>query len=237
MGFPREELEHRQERARVLMHAARLDALVVSSPPNWRYFTDLDLMLSVTPSRPVFFVLPLAGDPVVVVPALFAPEVAELPYRHHLEAWPSPRPHDEGVALLAQVLSALPGRFGLVGFELGTEMRLGMPTLDYLQLRQGCSACSFVDASPLLWTLRSVKSPAELERIARAARLTGEALRPGHLTDAVGQTETEVARAFKVRALRAGLDEVGYLALGSGPGGYGSITRPAGKRVLQGATC
>ncbi len=65
------------------------------------------------------------------------------------------------------------------------------------------------------------------------ARLVGEALGPGHFAHLVGRPETEVARAFKVRALQAGVDQIGYLALGSGPGGYDSITRPPGERVLR----
>lgn len=109
MGFAAEELERHHARARELMHQAALDALVVSSPPNWRYFTDLDLILLVAPSRPVFFVLPLSGDPAIVAPALFAPDIAGLPYLHRLEMWSASRPHDDGVTLLARILADMLG--------------------------------------------------------------------------------------------------------------------------------
>jgi Xaa-Pro dipeptidase len=121
------ELEGRIERARVHMHTYELDALVITSTPNFRYFTGLDLILLVAPSRPVFLVIPLNGDPTLILPAIFSSNKTIVPYPHKLETWNAPQPADDGVSLVAKTLADCPKRFGRVGFELGQEMRLGMP--------------------------------------------------------------------------------------------------------------
>jgi Xaa-Pro dipeptidase len=217
------ELEHRIERARVHMHTHELDALVITSTPNFRYFTGLDLILLVAPSRPVFLVIPIDGDPTLVIPAIFTSGKPMVPYAHQLETWNAPQPADEGVSLVANVLAGCPTRFGRVGFELGQEMRLGMPVLDYERLRQETRA-SFVDATQLLWTLRFRKSTFELDCIRQAATFAQAAFEPDGFP--LRKTQFETARAFRIRALQAGANNLNYLAFGSGRHGYQTLVCP-----------
>ncbi|MFW8643069.1 aminopeptidase P family N-terminal domain-containing protein [Rhizobium beringeri] len=58
-GFSPKEFETRVERARQIMHRHKFDALLVSSPPNVRYFTGFDSQFWESPTRPWFVVVPL----------------------------------------------------------------------------------------------------------------------------------------------------------------------------------
>ncbi len=58
-GFSPKEFETRVERAKDIMRKHRFDALLVSSPPNVRYFTGFDSQFWESPTRPWFVVVPL----------------------------------------------------------------------------------------------------------------------------------------------------------------------------------
>ena len=65
--FERAEFEGRWERARARMAAAGLDALLIASEQNFRYLGGLVTPFWVSKSRPLFLLLPLRQDPVLVV--------------------------------------------------------------------------------------------------------------------------------------------------------------------------
>ena len=60
-GFSAAEFESRTVRAQALMDAAGLDALLVSTPHNVRYFSGLDMQFWESPTRPWFIVVPRDG--------------------------------------------------------------------------------------------------------------------------------------------------------------------------------
>ena len=50
---------------------------------------------------------------------------------------------------------------GRIGAELGAEQRLGVTQDEFGALRDALPDARIVDAAPLLWRLRMIKSPAE----------------------------------------------------------------------------
>ncbi|RWK52306.1 MAG: aminopeptidase P family protein, partial [Mesorhizobium sp.] len=133
-GFSAEEFETRTSRAQEIMRRHELDALLVSSPPNVRYFTGFDSQFWESPTRPWFVVVPLGGNPIAVIPEIGAPEMA-LTWIKDIRTWPAPVPEDDGISLLKSTLDSLPKRFGRIGAELGREMAIRMPVSDFLKLR------------------------------------------------------------------------------------------------------
>ena len=107
-GFPVTEFETRTARAQTLMARARLDALVLTTEPEFRYFTGLLTQFWQSPTRPWFVVVPATGRPIAVVPAIGAHAMA-LTWLDDVRAWPSPRPADEGVSVLAEALREVAG--------------------------------------------------------------------------------------------------------------------------------
>jgi len=228
------EYEARFEQARALMRAREIDAMVVTAEANLLYFAGHAPQLYVSPTRPWFVVLPLAAEPVAVIPTMGLADMRRDSWIERFETWASPRPQDEGVSLLATVLLALPRRFGAIGFELGAEQRLGMPIADFTRLCEGVApALVAVDAAPIVRALRIRKSAAEVALIGAAigaAQAAFDAL-PGLAR--VGTSETTLYRAFQAEALLAGADRVPYVAIASGPGGYDSGVRGPMQRCLD----
>jgi len=230
-GFPRAEFEGRAERARRFMTEAELDALFVTSEQQVRYFTGFDSQFWASPTRPWFVVLPREGGPIAVIPEIGLPGMART-WVEDIRTWPAPRPKDDGVSLLAHVLSEVPRRFGRIGAELGPEMVLRMPVNDFFRVRVAVAPLEFTDATPVLRRLRGVKSPAEVEKIRHVCQLVSAAFEalPGKLKH--GDTEWQACRRMRVEVLERGADGSPYMMGMSGPGGYDNIVMGPGDRAL-----
>jgi Xaa-Pro aminopeptidase len=229
----RVEFEARWQTLQRLMRDARLDALVVTNPANLRYLTGHAPPLAVTPTRPWHVVMPPENEPIVVVPRIGASDMREGGAFGDLKDWPSPSfAGEEGVREVVEVLRRLPRRCGRIGMEVGAETRIGTTLRDYHALIEAAGGIEVADAGLLLWSARVAKSEGEIERISASCNAAGAAFEqlPNWL---VGEpSERDVARRFRIAALAAGADDVPFLAMGSGPGGYESLTRAPGARRI-----
>lgn len=232
LPFAVAEYEVRLERVQRAMAARQLDGLVVTSPPNFRYLTGVDTQFWESPARPWFLLVPASGPLVAVVPG-----IAEVTMRRtvveRIHTWESPAPQDEGVSLLASVLTDLPRRHGAVGFELGRESVLRMPVLDFMTLGSRLPGVQLVDGSLCLWQARNIKSAAEVERIRSACQLVGQAFNGLRETLEVGMTEADACRDLMGRIVQNGAHAVPYMSCGSGPGGYEEIISRGSDRALR----
>jgi Xaa-Pro dipeptidase len=220
-GFATAEFEARLLRAQSIMREENFDALVVCSPHNVRYFSGFDSQFWESPTRPWFVVVPADGAPIAVIPEIGAPEMA-LTWVDDIRSWPAPRPGDDGLNLLAAVLSGVARRSGRIGFELGREHSLRMPVVDFLALRDRLD-CELTNGSPCLWRIRMVKSEAEIDKIRHICAIASEAY--VNLPDLVSasDTEREAARKLRIDLARRGADSTPFLPCISGPGGVAQI--------------
>lgn len=221
-GFDREEFEARAEHASRLMRAAGLDALLVTSEQHVRYFTGFDSQFWASPTRPWFVIVPRGGSLIAMVPEIGAHGMA-LTWVDDVRTWPSPRPEDDGVSLVADSLSSLPNRFGRIGAELGPEMVLRMPVSDFMRVRDRIAPFEIADATAVLRQLRGIKSPAEIEKIRHVCHIVSDAYEALPEILRVGMTEREACRHMRVDVLERGADNSSYMMGVSGPGGYDNI--------------
>lgn len=233
-GFPRQEFEARLDRAQRAMHAARIDALFLTTEAEVRYFTGFQTQFWESPTRPWFLIVPLEGKPIAVIPEIGA-EGMKATWVEDIRTWPAPVPEDDGVSLVADSLASLPRRFGAIGTPMGHESHVRMPMGDFLDVQNRLRPVPFVDASSLLRSLRVVKSEAEIEKIRHACAITCDAFEALPQTMKPGQTEREICRDFRIDLLRRGADHSPYIISGSGPGGYDSIIMgPTDRRLEDG---
>ena len=233
--FSLQEFEQRVERARTAMTRHRLDAIVVTSEANVEYLSGFETQFAWnTPSRPWYFIVPRAADPVAIIPEIGETNWLGTSWCREIVTWPSPRPEDEGVSLLAKHLTGLPRGFGRVGFEIGAESRIGMPVEDLSKLKSAIDL-DIADSTLLMAELRAIKSPAEIDRIRHVCDIAGRAFDelPGLI--AMGDSEKEICRKFAARLLLNGADKVPYTSIATGQGGYQSIIMgPTDRRVRRG---
>lgn len=200
--------------------AAGLDALLVTPGSDLRYLTGYHAHAL---ERLTCLVLPVQGEPTLIVPALERPAA---------EASPAPATgvrivdHTDGADPYPLVRDALGGPVADVG--LGDRMWAEQ----VLALRALLPDATQRLAGEVLRELRIRKSPAEVAALAEAgaaidavhARM-GEWLRPG-------RTESEVAGDIVVAIREAGHATVDFVIVAAGPNGasphHGTSDRPIG---------
>ncbi|ETX08850.1 MAG: hypothetical protein ETSY2_02985, partial [Candidatus Entotheonella gemina] len=150
-----------------------------------------------------------------------------------IHTWPSPRPQDDGLSLLTDVLTNLPARFGRLGVPLGPESVVRMPMYDFQTLATRLHPFDITDAAELMHQLRYVKSEAEIEKIRYVCELTSDAFEALPQTLTIGQSERETCQRFRIDLLNRAADNSPYLIAGSGPGGYDTMIMGPTDRVLS----
>ncbi len=229
--FPPSEFERRLTRLQAIMLAHRLDALLFTTPPNIRYVTGFDSQFWESPTRPWFVLVPIDGGPIAVIPEIGAPEMART-WVTDIRTWPAPVPEDDGVSLLADAIDGLPRRFGRVGAELGREMTLRMPVLDFLALRERLRGVQIVDGAPAAWEARMVKTDAEIACIRHICGIASDAYEALPTAIGIGVSEREVCRRLRIDIAARGADATPFMPAISGPGGVAQIVCGPGDRIL-----
>ncbi|MBO6520725.1 MAG: aminopeptidase P family protein [Rhodospirillales bacterium] len=228
-GFPDSEFAARTQRAQKLMSEAALDALLVLTEPDVRYFTGFLTPFWQSPTRPWFVIVPASGKPVAVIPTIGAECMART-WVDDIRTWPAPVPADEGVSLLADTLIEVTGGSGRVGLPMGPETALRMSLNDFNKLSKLIDPLQFVDASPVMQPLRMIKSEPEIDKVRYICGVMSGVFEglPDHLS--MGMSEVEIFKTFKSLSLEAGADDVAFLVGGLGEGGYADIISPPSAR-------
>ena len=230
-GFSDSEFELRVERAQRRMAEAAISALFLTTEPEVRYFSGFMTPFWQSPTRPWFLVVPRSGKPVAVIPEIGAERMAAT-WIEDIRVWPAPRPADDGISDLKDLLAGLTRDGGSVGLPMGHESQLRMPLTDFNTLRAALSGIEFVDATPITRALRMVKSEAEIEKTRFVCQLVSDGFESFGGIAATGDVEREIFRAVRIDFLSRGADDVPYLVGGSGPGGPVEIIGPPTDRVV-----
>ncbi len=231
-GFDRSEFIVRVAKAQSLMGANGIDALLLTTEQNLRYFTGYLTRFWESPSRPWFLIVPQSGDPVAVIPSIGAALMAKT-WIADIRTWSAPDLVDDGVSLLAQTLSEVLGQGARIGVPSGHETHLRMPLTDYARLQGLLPQMTFGPDANIVHQLRLVKSAAEVAKIETACAIAGRAFQRVPEIAAAGVPLERVFRDFQRLCLEEGADWVPYLAGGTGPLGYDDVISPATDEPLQ----
>jgi len=230
--FPDDEFTRRASALQAGLGGADLAALVVTTPADIAYVSGFVTRFWESPTRPWFVILPQAGPPVAVIPAIGRDLMART-WIDDIRVWDAPAPADDGVTLLAETLCDLVPESGRIGLQMGPETHLRMPLDDYRAVSEQVAPRRFADATDVVRRVREIKSEAEIARIRAACRTADTAFAAVPDIAAPGRGLDAVFRDFQIAILQAGADWVGYLAGAAGPGGYGDVISPAGPELLR----
>lgn len=226
-GFARDEYEDRVHRAQGLMAQESIEALLFTTEPEFRYFTGFLTQFWQSPTRPWYLVIPARGRPVAVIPEIGEPLMAET-WVDDIRTWPAPAPDDDGLSLLAEALDGVQH----LGIPMGHETSLRMPLNDFMQLGSLLEGPSLMDATGVVRTLRSVKSEAELAKIAHICEIASDVFELVPEIYEEGLSLSDVFRSFKIALLGHGADDVPYLVGASATGGYSNVISPPGEEPI-----
>lgn len=230
-GFKLKEYENRLEKAQSLMHLNQIDILLITSEQFMRYFTGFSTQFWQSPTRPWYLIIPIKGLPKAVIPDIGLSAMQKT-WIKEIYTWPSPRPKDEGISLISKLMNEFPSKFNYVGAELGKEMSLRMPLMDFFFLQSTLSR-KIIDASSILWELRLIKSNAEIDKIKHICKIASNSFENLPSLINKGDSERDIAKKMKIDLISQGADSIPYLPVISGVGGVSQIIYEPTNRVLK----
>lgn len=231
LNFSHEEYRQRCRAAQAAMRENRLDALLLTAEANLNYFTGHRHFAPWTTfTRPEIFLLPASGEPILIVHAFLEADARRDSWvtdvRSYMPLTGTP------VGLIQEIITGRGLRAGRWGAELGSEQRLGLSYQDFVALRQALPQATFTDASELLWRLRVIKSPAEIEAMKQSGRIAAAAFDHAFASARAGISEKDFAGLLAEAIVRAGA-EVGFIICTSGAGNYDRVAGMATDRTLE----
>ena len=221
-GFSQSEFEQRAQKAQCLMSEEKLDAILLTTEPNVRYFSGFLTQFWQSPTRPWFLIVPMEGELITVIPEIGRAGM-ESTWVNDIRTWASPCPEDDGITLLTQSLSDVKARFGRIGMTLGQESHLRMPAKNFQQLIDKITLIEIVDVALPMHSLRKIKSEAEIQKIEHICQITSDAFENLPNEIHIGESQRQICLKLRQDILKRGGDNSPYLIGGSGFGGYDNI--------------
>jgi len=233
-SFSQSEFENRTLKAQRLMTEAQIDAILLTTEPNVRYFSGFLTQFWQSPTRPWFLVVPRNGNPIAVIPEIGLAGM-ESTWIENIKTWTSPCPEDDGISILSQTLKDVTKQFGRIGVTMGQESHLRMPANNFKQLIKNISPIEIVDFALSMHKIKKIKSSAEIQKIEHICKITSMAFE--NLPDSlmIGETERDCCLKLRYEILKLGADNSPYMIAGSGLGGYDNIIMgPTDKTLVNG---
>lgn len=221
-GFNIAQFENRTLKAQELMQKHELDALLLTTETNVRYFTGFLTRFWESPTRPWYLIIPRKGKPIAVIPSIGEALMSKT-WIEDIRTWPSPDLKDDGISLLSDTLDEIAQNKN-IGIPSGTETCVRMPQTDLKKLSQNVKLTSDFD---IVQKLRMTKSNEEIDKIEKACRIAEKAFRRVPEIAFENVNLDEVFRKFQILCLEAGADWVPYLAGGADTEGYDDVISPA----------
>lgn len=209
-----------------------IDALLLTTEPEVRYFSGFHTLFWQSPTRPWFIYVPKLGKPIAVIPEIGA-ELMSTTWLTDIRTWSAPNPVDDGISLLQDLIKSDLGSKGSVGVPMGHETHLRMPLADFANLRAKLPEINFIDATVVIRELRMIKSEIEIQKITHICQIASKTFAHGQEVFFAGQPLQESFRSFKRACLANGADDVPYLVGGAGAGGYRDVISPPSLTPLE----
>lgn len=191
LAFPPAEYQRRLRATREQMRARVIDHLIISMTPNLGYLTGYDTTM---PSGYTIGILVQSGNVRLHASELEAPcallfsTIEDIEVFHWYDA-------DDTSTQMAGILRDLGADGKRIGIEMDNPETFASGALDtrsYRRLQELLPRAEFVDATHLVLDVRTVKSPAEFDKMRQAAEWTLQELLASIDACAKGRTDNEV---------------------------------------------
>ena len=95
-GFSKSEFEQRTQKAQRIMNQEKLDAILLTTEPNVRYFSGFLTQFWQSPTRPWFLIVPRESELIAVIPEIGRAGM-ESTWVNDIRTWGAPCPEDDGI--------------------------------------------------------------------------------------------------------------------------------------------
>lgn len=206
LAFPPPEYQRRVDNVRRAMAAIGADLLLVDCLEHMSY------LFGYAPPAAIYqpALLPLEGEPVVIVRALDAATLAEQSW---VEQSVSFNDLEDPIAVLERTMRERGWSSKRVAIEMDSHF---LPAGRFSAIQRALPHVTFVDFSRTLWELRLYKSEAEIALLRRAAAVADAGMMAAIDCAGIGVSERECAAALYAAAIRAGADSTRSALIASG---------------------
>ena len=226
MKGSRVEIKLRQIKLIESMRAFGLDAIVINPSASLHYLTGLDFHLS---ERPIVFILPVEGFPVVVLPELEVAKIEKTSFPVRVFSYGENPEH------WRQVFKSAFQHAKLEYADIGVEPR-ALRVLELNLLKQAALSANFTSVEDLFEVLRVVKDESEIQAMRKAVKIAQNALISIIPKIKIGVTEREIAAELTVQLLKHGsLPQLPFFPIvSSGPNSANPHASPSDRKLAEG---
>ncbi|MGI9861477.1 Xaa-Pro peptidase family protein [Moorella naiadis] len=232
LEFPVAEVKERIKKLQQGLAKAGMKGAIITAESNFYYFTGYRTHTPwTTHARATWLFIPADGEGVLLVHSFVVPEAKSRSVVTDVRSYDSLL--GTPIGQVKEIMTELGMNQGRIGMELGREQRLGIDYQHLEALRKELPSAEFEDISKILWDLRMIKSPSEIDFLRLACQAADYAL--DHVFDEIheGMTEKEISRRVSRLMLEGGAEGVGFVIIVSGKGNYERISAIATERKLE----
>lgn len=226
IDFTPAEFKDRLKRAQARMRADDIDALLLCSEAEFRYFSGFRSLFWKSPTRCWYLIVPQNSAPIAVIPHIGA-DLMQRTWVKDIRTFASPHAQEQDLPLLIEALQG----YQRIGLPMGEETSLNMPLSRLFRLQESIKG-KFCDATPLIKALRMVKSSAEIAIISEICDIGGRAFARAKELFHPNQPLKEAFRRFTIALLEEGADSVEYLVGAAHSEGHANIISPPDETLL-----
>ena len=186
-----EEFAGRWSRLQQAMAVDGIDGMMAGEATNFFYLTGHESTQFLHRMRPLVFLLPQSGQPVIFVYAAEVPKLAHLKDIAVIKGYVDvPFPFDD----LVELVRNLGWAEATIGAEIGPNQRLGMSLAEYVALQQAFPGARWVDGGRALLETQAIKTEVEIGIMRKACEISVlawdqllERIHPGVTTDEINR--------------------------------------------------
>ena len=214
------------------MRASGLDGILLTADSNIDYFSGFRHHAPWTLfARPFFQIISADGRSALLTHTFLEPEMRRTSPVEDIRTFAASG--DAPVAQVREIMAELGIKSGKLGMELGYEQRLGISLNDFRSLEAELRQLSIVDASMLIWSLRMIKSPAEIAMMQRSTDVTAAAFAAAFAAAKPGMTEADVCRICAETMIEQGAERPGFMLVTSGSHNHHILSGKPTARTLE----
>ncbi|MCR4397736.1 MAG: Xaa-Pro peptidase family protein [Firmicutes bacterium] len=232
--FTEEEYRARARKLQALMAKNGLDGAIFTKGANLIYFTGYDTSLYNSDFRPFFAVFPAAGEPTLIVPNLELGGARKTSWVEDIRIWGGTKgcASTDPILLLRDVVVEKGLDKSRVGMELSNGQRLGMTVAQFRAMQKELPAMEIADNECVVWPVRMVKSPAEIEYLRKACYANDRGFEAAVEAIRDGATEKEVEIAMAKAMIEHGAHP-DFMTITAGLNRYDMCNPRACERVVM----
>lgn len=234
LDFPVEEYEQRRTRLVREMEHHGMDAVIFTSKENLRYFTGYQTIIWMSNiATPGILIVTSNGDMVMVGSGLRLDTIAVSVCVEDLRGYDNSAHRGSGyIEQVYDVLKEKRVHTGKIGLEIGPASRLHLSYENQQTLIDAIGKDHIVSADPVIWPVRTIKSPREIDVIRKVSGINNAAFDKALAAIPPGMSEIELYRRFSIEMFQLGADEVMLLGIRAGAERYSQGNSSPSRRPI-----